>query len=490
MGDQKMMKLGKKVLGFTLTLSMLTTMVLAAATYPYGDYAYGTKNIPLKGDLSYSGLMGVQTRPSIAYRHDLRAQNVITGVQTPASGYLQTVQFDIQPLPGVEPEDKFKDKSGYHLVPIEEEIIKDLATKANGNAQWVWEQISNSSHPITKKYMVEKVPYVNMGAIFYLSGGGAPDMRRAEGDGITGPLFRTTYSTTPWPSIPILEQTADGSLHIKALAHSIYDTSIKGTVTVNGTASKQLFTKNTGVTNYTVTYESNVPLSDLPGIIAGQNTVTLTVTDAFGRTATKTITTQTLPTTGCAKPVLYHESSMEISQYSDQVVSQLKKRGEQLRVGNMFDWSMEFFPDKCYLAEGINNLPSGKSAGKVYSETVNGDPHFTIIMEKWFLWLSDTAKGTLLESASQSVKPLYLNVVDKRTNQIIKQYTLQKGQKIEIPYKVHLMSSPYRLDVLTPLDQRGFWNNQERYGSLWKTYNYPPELKSAINELLKAAQKK
>lgn len=486
------MSISRKVWGLTLALTIgLTTICAAAASYPYGPFQYGQKNITVKGDLSYSGLSGIQTRPSIAYRHDINAHNAITGVRNPSSGYLKTVQFDIQPLPGVEPTDAFKDKSGYHLVPVEEELIKDLATKANGNAEFVWSNVKNLSHKIVKQYVVNGIPYVNIGSVFYLSGGGDPDMQSAGGNGVSSPLFKTTYKTTPWPSIPILEQTTDGSLHIKALAHSIYDTSITGTITVNGHSEQQLFKKTDGISNYTVTYENSILLSDLSGIKEGDNIVTLTVTDAFGRTATKTITIQTAPTiTGCPRIVLTHQYPPAAGQYTDQVATKLKQNGEKLRIGTLLAWSVGFFPSQCRLTEGLygnHGLPGRINTGTVYSDiNPNGETYHNIVLERWTIWLSDTPKGSLVESESESSIPLYLNVVDKRINKTVKQYTLQKGQKMEIPYNVHLTSSPYKLYILTPPDQRGFWDEQVPYG---RTYDYPPELQDAITRLFDAAQK-
>lgn len=476
-----------KTLAFAMALTIgLSAIASAAANYPYGDHIYGDKDIPLKGDLSYSGLSKNQTRPSIAYRHDINAHNVITGVWSPSSGYLKTVQFDIQPLPGVEPTDAFKDKSGYHLVPVEEELIKDLATKANGNAQFVWSTVNTLSHPIVKQYFVNGVPYVNIGSIFYLSGGGDPDMQPSGRDGISSPLFQTTYKTTPWPSIPVFEQKANGDLHIKGLAHSIYDTAITGTITVNG-QSKQLFKKTDGVSNYTVLNENSIPLSTLPGIKEGENTATLTVTDAFGRTATKTITIQTAPTVaGCPRIVLSHSSPPAAGQYTDQVATKLKQRGEKLRMGTYVGWIVAFHQSQCRLTEGFYGNHGRPNTKTVYSEIINGEPYHNIVLEKWILWLSDTPKGSLVESETESSIPLYLNVVDKRINKTVKQYTLQKGQKMEIPYNVHLTSSPYKLYILTPPDQRGFWDEQVPYG---RTYDYPPELQDAITKLFDAAKK-
>jgi hypothetical protein len=477
MGDQKMMKMGIKVLSFTLALSIgITTMVCAAVTYPYGESPYGTKNIHLKGDLSYSGLSGIQTRPSTVHRHDLRARNVITGVSTPPSGYLQTVQFDIQPLPGVEPEDKFKDKSGYHLVPFEEEIIKDLATKANGNAQWVWEQI-NTEHPIVKKYRANNAPYVNIGAIFYLSGGGAPDMRRAEGDGITGPLFRTTYLTTPWPSIPILEQNSNGSLHIKALAHSIFDTAITGVVTVNGTATKQLFSKNTPVSNYTVTYEGNVPLSELPGLKQGQNQVTLTVSDKFGRTASKSIVIQNGVTQGC-QPVLVKMRDATQRIYFPDVSD-----GSTIKYGGPLVWGMQYNSAVCSVFESVNK---NNGIGDKLNQPIRvSDIHTSIFMNRWEFKLGKSKNGVILENHSKDTKPLVAYLIETKGEKVLKRYVVNKGQSVEIVLPTKKYKGEYSIQFPSPLVDSGFWAKATATrDGMPASYTYPDQVRGAIQAIV------
>ncbi|MED4567994.1 hypothetical protein P9302_00645 [Brevibacillus agri] len=473
------MKLCKKVLGFTLALYLgLTTMVLAAATYPYGDYVYGTKNIPLKGDLSYSGLSGIQTRPSIVYRHDLNTQNAITGVKSPSSGNLKTVQFDIQPLPGVEPKDIFKDKSGYHLIPLEEELIKDLSAKANGNSQWVWEQISKASpHPIVKTYLVQQTPYVNIGAVFYLSGGGAPDMKRAEGDGITGPLFLTTYLTTPWPSIPILEQNSNGSLHIKALAHSIFDTAITGVVTVNGTATKQLFSKNTPVSNYTVTYEGNVPLSELPGLKQGQNQVTLTVSDKFGRTASKTIVIQNGITQGC-QPVLVKMRDTTQRIYFPDVSD-----GSTIKYGGPLVWGMQYNSAVCSVLESVNK---NNGIGDKLNQPIRvSDIHTSIFLNRWEFKIGKSKNGVILENHSKDTKPLVAYLIETKGEKVLKRYVVNKGQSVEIVLPTKKYKGEYSIQFPSPLVDSGFWAKATATrDGMPASYTYPDQVRGAIQAIV------
>jgi hypothetical protein len=480
MGDKTLMKIGRKVLGFALALSIgLTTTALAAATYPYGEFVYGEEDVPLQGDLSYSGLSGVQWRPSIAYRHDLKIRNVITGAQTPANGYLKTVQFDIQPLPGIEPEDKFKDKSGYHLIPLEEELIKDLTAKANGNAQWVWEQVSKSSpHPIVKRYLVNNVPYINIGAVFYLSGGGLNNMARvANGNGITSPLFQTLYDSTPWPSIPILEQNSNGSLHIKALAHSIFDTAITGVVTVNGTATKQLFSKNTPVSNYTVTYEGNVPLSELPGLKQGQNQVTLTVSDKFGRTASKSIVIQNGIAQGC-QPVLVKMRDATQRIYFPDVSD-----GSTIKYGGPLVWGLQYNSAVCSILESVNK---NNGIGDKLNQPIRvSDIHTSIFLNRWEFKIGKSKNGVILENHSKDTKPLVAYLLETKGEKVLKRYVVNKGQSVEIVLPAKKYKGEYSIQFPSPLVDSGFWAKATATSDgMPASYTYPDQVKGAIQAIV------
>lgn len=281
-----------------LIIFLVPSLVLANVTYPYGSYSFGEKNIIFQGNLQASGL-GVGMRPAIVNRHDLRLHNINANKYVPESGYLQTVQFDIQPLANEAP-DKFSKKSGYHVVPLDGELIKDLAKKANGNPDYVWNQISQKAQQAQASaskysnplyfYSVDGSPYINLGAVIYYSGGGEPDMVDAGGNGISSPSFRSTYKTTNWPSITELKQEGEG-IRIKATGNSIYNAMVSGQITVNGDPStvKQVFTKNSPVSNYAVTYDGVIPFNKLVGLKEGENTITLKIGDAYGRTQEKTI---------------------------------------------------------------------------------------------------------------------------------------------------------------------------------------------------------
>lgn len=277
------------------------SIAFAAVMYPYGSNQYGAKNIVFQGNLGASGL-GVDSRNSIANRHDLKLHNVNSGDNIPASGFLQTVQYDIQPNVN-EPPNKFNKISGYHVVPLEQELIKDLAKKANGNPDYVWNQINQKAKEAKDSatkvsdpvhfYSIDNEPYIDLGSVIYYSGGGDPDMKRVEkGDGISSPLFETTYKTTNWPEILEFKQEGQG-VKIKAIGHSIFDTMVSGKITVNNDTSsaKEVFKKAAPIQKYGVTYEGVIPFSQLNGLKPGENTITLKASDAFGRsTPDKTIT--------------------------------------------------------------------------------------------------------------------------------------------------------------------------------------------------------
>ncbi|MGG4461965.1 hypothetical protein ABEX29_27035 [Brevibacillus porteri] len=147
----------------------------AAVSYPYSNLQYGD-SVWLYGDLSYSGAGHNDGRPSIVHRHDVKFKNTITGVED--KDYIKTLQLDIEKLL---PTDDFIDRNGYHLVPVEEELIKDLARRANGNADYVWEQVSSmKTTKYVRYYKINRQVWIPLVSVVYLSGGGEPDMQKVQ----------------------------------------------------------------------------------------------------------------------------------------------------------------------------------------------------------------------------------------------------------------------------------------------------------------------
>ncbi|WP_342404214.1 hypothetical protein [Brevibacillus sp. FSL K6-2834] len=456
-----------------IALLSSVAIALAQATYPYGAFNFGTKDIVLRGNFSKSGLQGIQQRKSTVNRHDLRFHNEISG-QT--SDYIQTVQHDIQEML---PTDDFKDRRGYHIIPLDEGLVKDLATKANGNAEWVWKQVSkNPPHPYVQEYTVDrKYKYINIGAIAYLSGGGDPEMQSAGGDGVTSPLFRTTYKTTPWPSIPILEQNSNGSLHIKALAHSIFDTAITGVITVNGTATKQLFSKNTPVSNYTVTYEGNVPLSELPGLKQGQNQVTLAVSDKFGRTASKSIVIQTGIVQGC-QPVLVKMRDATQRIYFPDVSD-----GSTIKYGGPLVWGLQYNSAVCSILESVNK--NNGIADKLNQPIRVSDIHTSIFMNRWEFKIGKSKNGVILENHSKDTKPLVAYLLETKGEKVLKRYVVNKGQSVEIVLSAKKYKGEYSIQFPSPLVDSGFWAKATATSDgMPASYTYPDQVRGAIQAIV------
>jgi hypothetical protein len=260
-----------------------------AATMPdYPPDKYGEANIPLRGDLSPSGIGTDDQRPSTVYWHAVRFQNAISNDQYPTDGsYIPTVSYDIQEQLAT---DNFANREGYHLLPIDESTIKRYAGYMNGNQDYVWQQVQAASN---KLYQVDRRPYISFPQVAYWCGAGEPDMKQLSNDGVTNPLFQTTYKTTPWPYIEEFSPN-NGNLNISAKAYSIYDAKLTAWIMVNGDPSTntQVFTQSTGANNYAIPFnDANFSIAPIEKYLKpGDNKLTLTISDGYNRTTSKDTT--------------------------------------------------------------------------------------------------------------------------------------------------------------------------------------------------------
>lgn len=491
----------KMVVSITaLFLLMLSVVASAATLYPYGEWGFGKDNILFRGNLEKSGLQGVDERWSIKHRHDLRFYNVNTGQYTPGENeYFQTVQYDIQPNID-EPDDIFNRKSGYHVVPLDEELIKDLATKANGNPDYVWGRINslyaqaesspkmwvslNPNDPNSPNklyaYKVNGQPYLNIGAVFYLSGGGDPQMVENQGgDGINSPAFHTTAKITNWPVIHEFKQNPDGSIGIKATAYSIFDTAIIGRLTVNGdpNLSKEYFRKSTPVSNHSVTYEGIIPLSQIAGLTGGQDKLTLKVSDPFGRSVEQTIT---LNQENTCQPILVYnkETHPKTDIYFSETVKDF---------GGVIQWGLEFDPNQCVVFDSVAGHGDYYTPGKVAK--VDGRYFYT--MNLWKYWIYQTDGGFRLVNQSTDSRELVFYLMDSSTGQRVQTVTIGKGKSVNVSLPVKDFSGRYYLYSPAPTEIKGDWNpNDTTYRGLpAKTQaTYPSELVAPIQQLVEASQ--
>lgn len=272
-----------------LIISIFTTPLTAvfAATSEYGfPFGYIAR---LRGDLSFSGLSGIQERKAKAIWHDTRFHNVISGKISP---YYVTQSYEIQEE--LETDD-FKYRSGYHLIPLDEQIIKRFAALANGNANFVWNAVQST--PI---YFYDEMPYVRFGYVVHYSGGGDPESIYYPGQGITSPSFKTTYKTTNWPIIHELEAREGGKattiaspssvLYVRADTHSVYNLTLLARITINDDSNTSFLIRQKTGTGYKLTLDEGIPFSEFKHLLKkGKNKITITVSDKYERTHEKSI---------------------------------------------------------------------------------------------------------------------------------------------------------------------------------------------------------
>jgi len=178
---------------------MLGSTASAAAVPSWGDSAidYGAQFSRLYGDLSASGLQGIDARPAWLNRWEAYFVDALTG-QT--KNYLD--RYDVYNIREITETDDFNDRRGYGLLPQREDVIKAFVKLANGNPEYVWHEVSRYNN-VTQKgfYAINEIPYISMNRLVELSGGAFDRLQPRVTDdpsAINGTVY---FRVTPWPQI-------------------------------------------------------------------------------------------------------------------------------------------------------------------------------------------------------------------------------------------------------------------------------------------------
>lgn len=178
---------------------MLGSTANAAAVPSWGNPAidYGAEFSRLRGDLSASGLQGIDERPAWLNRWEAYFVDALTG-QT--KNYLD--RYDVYNIREITETDDFSDRRGYGLLPQREDVVKAFVKLANGNPEYVWHEVSRYND-VTQKgfYTLNGVAYISMNRLVELSGGAFDHLQSRVTDD-PGAINGTVYfRVTPWPQI-------------------------------------------------------------------------------------------------------------------------------------------------------------------------------------------------------------------------------------------------------------------------------------------------
>jgi len=191
----------KRVMGLlALVVTLVFSAVAVAAPVPsWGnpEYPYGAHFDRLIGDLSPSGLAGIDTRPVFLNRWEAYFEDFVTK----KTNYLD--RYDVFNIQEVSETDNFTDRRGYGLIPLKEKVVKDFVRYANGNPNFVWDKVKNYNSVTQKGYYLlnEIMPYISMAHLVELSGGAFDHLQsRVQDDpgAINGTVW---FQTSPWPKI-------------------------------------------------------------------------------------------------------------------------------------------------------------------------------------------------------------------------------------------------------------------------------------------------
>lgn len=121
-----------------LVVTLVFSAVAVAAPMPSwgnSEFPYGAHFDRLLGDLSASGLAGVDERPAFLNRWEAYFEDFVTK----KTNYLD--RYDVFNIQEVSETDDFTDRRGYGLIPLKEKVVKDFVRYANGNPDFVWDKV-------------------------------------------------------------------------------------------------------------------------------------------------------------------------------------------------------------------------------------------------------------------------------------------------------------------------------------------------------------
>lgn len=178
----------------------VTTLYAAGLVPSWGDsrIPYGYHFSQLRGDLSPSGLAGIDERPAYLNRWEAYFNESLVSKRT--LNYLD--KYDVYNIMETNEGDDFSNRRGYGLLPQKEDVIKRFVQLANGNPDYVWNIVKNYNS-VTQKgfYLLNYFPYISMNHLVELSGGSFDRLEtRVQDDPgkINGTVY---YNVTPWPKI-------------------------------------------------------------------------------------------------------------------------------------------------------------------------------------------------------------------------------------------------------------------------------------------------
>lgn len=259
---------------------MLGSTANAAAVPSWGNPAidYGAEFSRLRGDLSASGLQGIDERPAWLNRWEAYFVDALTG-QT--KNYLD--RYDVYNIREITETDDFSDRRGYGLLPQREDVVKAFVKLANGNPEYVWHEVSRYND-VTQKgfYTLNGVAYISMNRLVELSGGAFDHLQSRVTDD-PGAINGTVYfRVTPWPKITAAVVDGD-TVRIEFVTYGLSSDLHRPRVTITNGVDK--LDRDFGYTSQP-TYHGTwtLPASEIARLGSPEQ-LRVVIEDGFGRTA-------------------------------------------------------------------------------------------------------------------------------------------------------------------------------------------------------------